>query len=270
MADDELKNKPLVEAIFELRWQLQAVGEKKGKGDIEQASDPNYKILLARLFEKFIAEYPAPETLATASLPDEMVPYLVQHRFRAAKDAWPLVQVGSGVFSVNDTDGYKWERFLPRCKKAIDQFMESYPVKEDFKPKELILRYIDAIAFDPEKENPFQFVKEKLKTTVSFPEAILDDGKVEKDPSSISWQLGFPTKEPVGTITLKIVSGKKDGNPAIVLDTTVVSKGEQIPKLPDGLTQWLEAAHAISHKWFFSLIKGELEKRFRREKAEKE
>ncbi|MCX6750116.1 MAG: hypothetical protein NTZ83_01545 [Candidatus Pacearchaeota archaeon] len=46
-----LKNKPLVEAIFELRWQLKEIqpGVKV---------DPNYKMLIGRVYERLKEEYP--------------------------------------------------------------------------------------------------------------------------------------------------------------------------------------------------------------------
>lgn len=46
-----LKNKPLVEAIFELRWELK---EQESRMKI----DPHYKILVGRIYDKVSNEYP--------------------------------------------------------------------------------------------------------------------------------------------------------------------------------------------------------------------
>ena len=81
------------------------------------ALDPHYRLLLGRLFDRFQKDYPVHEQLPTASLPDDMVGQVVQHRFRVAKDDWPLVQVGPGVFTVNDTQHYTWTDFEQRAKK---------------------------------------------------------------------------------------------------------------------------------------------------------
>ena len=36
----------------------------------------------------------------------------------------------------------------------------------------------------------------------------------------------------------------------------------EIPTMPDEFDVWLDAAHAITHEWFFKLIEGDLEKEF--------
>jgi uncharacterized protein (TIGR04255 family) len=81
----ELKNKPLVEAIFEIRWEL----EKSNLGLI----DPNYKLIIGRIYDKLKAEYPYYEQLPTANIPDGIAEYITQHRFRTAENSWPLIQI---------------------------------------------------------------------------------------------------------------------------------------------------------------------------------
>ena len=104
-----LKNKPLVEAIFELRWELeeQVSGAK---------TDPHYKILIGRMYDRVKDDYPYHEELPTATIPDEIAGYIIQHRFRKDKDMWPLIQVGPGIVTLNDTEGYVWDDFEERIK----------------------------------------------------------------------------------------------------------------------------------------------------------
>jgi hypothetical protein len=52
MPRQDLKNKPLVEAILELRWALSTT-EIPGA-----AEDPNYRLLLGRFSERVQKEYP--------------------------------------------------------------------------------------------------------------------------------------------------------------------------------------------------------------------
>ena len=68
-----LKNKPLAEAIFELRWELQepAQGMKV---------DPHYKILIGVMYDK-------------------------------VEDEWPLIKIGPGIITLNDTGGVCMGRF---------------------------------------------------------------------------------------------------------------------------------------------------------------
>jgi uncharacterized protein (TIGR04255 family) len=107
-----LKNKPLVEAIIEVRWQL-----KSPNPGIQ--IDPHYKILLGRLYDKVVQKYPEHEQLPTASMPDEVTGQMVHHRFRNGGNDWPLLQVGPGIFTLNDTHKYTWEDFRARAVEAV-------------------------------------------------------------------------------------------------------------------------------------------------------
>lgn len=91
MPSKVLKNKPLVEAILEVKWAL--TSPTPGV-----QIDPHYKILLGRLYDKVCEQYPEHEQLPTATVPDEIVGHTVQHRFRYAPNDWPLIQVGPGIF----------------------------------------------------------------------------------------------------------------------------------------------------------------------------
>lgn len=100
MTSRVLNNKPLVECILEMRWAL-----------VEQApglsQDPHFPLLLGRLYDRLNADYPVHEQLPAAEVPSELVGHTVQHRFRRKAEGWPLVQVGPGILTVNDTDGYQ-------------------------------------------------------------------------------------------------------------------------------------------------------------------
>lgn len=73
-----LKNKPLVEAIFELQWELEARGEGF-------EVDPHIKLLIGRMYDRLEDEYPFPEPLPLATMPDEIAPHIVRHRFRRGR-----------------------------------------------------------------------------------------------------------------------------------------------------------------------------------------
>src|SRR3989338_2714408 len=103
MPPKHLSNKPLVEAILEIRWALQ------GFPNIQ--TDPHYKILLGRLFDRISSVYQKHQPLPAASIPDEMAGYIVQHQLRIRENDWPLVQVGPGIITLNETAAYTWDDF---------------------------------------------------------------------------------------------------------------------------------------------------------------
>lgn len=255
MSKRELKNKPLVEAILEIRWKL------RGNPPAPQI-DPHYKLLLGRLFDRMVGDYPDHEQLPTANIPDEMAGHVVQHRFRVAANSWPLVQVGPGIFSVNSTADYKWDDFRPRVLSAIEKLYDAHPKIGDLQISNIILRYIDAVDFDYRSNDSFEFLKDKLKLNISLPSNLFENTEVESKPSGFTWQCSFKCDNPRGMINVRFATGRKKDMPAIVWDTTVESAGDDLPEMPKDFESWLDAAHDITDDWFFKMIEGELERRF--------
>jgi len=256
MARKDLKNKPLVEAILELKWTLPAPSVPGIEGD------PHYRLLLGRFSERMQGVYPFHEPLPTAQVPDAMVAQMVQHRFRTSEGGWPLIQVGPGIMTVNETDGYTWNDFKNRCAEAVTNLFEAHPAKQKFAVQDLTLRYIDAVEVDFSRESVFKFLQEKMKTNVSLPEGLFDGGRVNRNPAAFNWQASFPHDDPGGLVTLRFAVGKRRGNPALIWETLVQAARERIPAIPDGFSEWLGKAHDLTDDWFFKLIEGDLERRF--------
>jgi len=251
----ELKNKPLVEAILEVRWKLQ------GSPPATQV-DPHYKLLLGRLFDRMIGDYPEHEELPTASFPDELVGHVVQHRFRKAPNSWPLVQVGPGVFTVNSTDDYRWPDFRPRVLSAVEKLYNAHPKVGDLKIANLILRYIDAVDFDYRVNNAFEFLRDKLKLSILLPRSLFDSTAVEDRPNGFTCQCSFRCQEPKGIVAIRFAAGKKGDAPAVIWETTVESTEDDLTEMPGAFEGWLDAAHKVTDDWFSKMIEGELERRF--------
>ncbi|MEX5212970.1 MAG: TIGR04255 family protein [Nitrospiraceae bacterium] len=251
----ELANKPLVEAILELKW---ALDERPGT---EFRFDSNYRLLLGRFFEKVKTDYPAHKALPTASVPDEMVGQMAQHRFQKKADSWPLIQLGPGVLTVNETSGYVWDDFRERCEKAVRYLLETYPAEGGPKVDQLTLWYIDAVEFDYGKDDAFRFLKDKLKVQIQLPESLFTEIAVDNKPSTFTWEVAYPLRKPTGHIKLRFQTGIKQGVPAIIWETFVISKGKDLPDLR-AFGEWLNFAHEATDEWFFKLIEGDLEKRF--------
>lgn len=255
MAGKILKNKPLVEAIFEIKWKLKE--EKPGI-----LLDPDYKILLGRFYERIIQTYPHHEPLPTSTFPDEIVGQAVQHRFRVAEKSWPLIQLGPGIMTVNDTSSYTWPDFYERCINAISKLVESYPKPENVIYESVLLRYIDAISLDYISNNIFEFLSDKLKTTISLPENLFEGVDVESKPLSLNWQASFHLRSLPGIVTLRFATGKRKNEPVMLWETMVLSLAKDVPPIPSGFPEWVDKAHTTTDDWFFKLIEGELERRF--------
>ena len=246
-----LKNKPLVEAIFEIRWKL------------HELAGPHYKILIGRIYDRVKDRYPFYEPLPTATMPDEIAGYIVQYRFRKDKDKWPLIQIGPGIITLNDTEGYLWEDFKKRICNLIEILYEAYPDSEsNLKVNQLLLRYIDAIDFDYEKKNLFKFLEEKLKVSIKIHERLFKETGVNNLPLNIDLRFTFPSIKPKGAIHLRFVRGKRKGVDALIWEIMVQSVGNDIPENKEGIINWVEVAHTLTDEWFFKMIEGELLRRF--------
>lgn len=256
MARKILKNKPLVEAIFELRWNLQELtpGMK---------IDPHYKLLIGRLYDKLNNEYPFHEQLPSAAMPDEIAGYIVQHRFRKDKDKWPLVQIGPGIITINDTEGYIWEEFEKRIIQIVNTLFEAYPEsKNNLKVNRLLLRYIDAIAFDFEKDDISFFLREQMKTKIELYQNLFENTGVGKVPLGLDLRFSFASNKPKGAIHIRFTRGKRKEIDTLIWETMVESVSADIPEVQSAIDDWIKKAHDLADDWFFKLIEGKLVRRF--------
>jgi uncharacterized protein (TIGR04255 family) len=248
-----LANKPLVEAIFELRWGLRRTNPAV------PPRDPGFRIFLGRYYDRVRSDYPHVQDLPTVHVPEEFTAHAVRHQFRVGKDQWPLTQVGPGIVTVNETGGYDWKTFQPRLVRAIAALFESYPTDvAPFAPEMVQLRYIDAIPYEPSKMTPTQFLKDLLHTNITVDPQLFDDAQTAGQATEINLTLTFPLTQPTGVGILAFATGLKEGQPSIILQITIRSEGLGVPKQPAGYEAWLQDAHNVVGKWFFTLCRGSL------------
>ncbi len=245
-----LPNKPLVEAIFEFRWQI--TGEE---------GDPHYPLFVGRLYDRVQSEYPFHEPLPSALIPLPAATNIVQHRFRAEKDRWPLIQVGPGIVTGNDTEGYIWQDFGQRAKSLTKSIYEAYPATEELQVASLVLRYLDAFELDHDQDM-LDYLSNKLKSTVSLPPQLFEDTAVSSRPKILNVMASFPTETPKGNVLVRFGSGKHNDKPALIMELAVRSDFPDVPNMPEEFEVWVETAHKLTDDWFFKFIEGELERRF--------
>jgi uncharacterized protein (TIGR04255 family) len=253
-----LANKPLVEAIFELRWALSPA--RQGI-----AVDPGFRIFLGRYYDRVKSEYPAVFDLASSAVPEEMTPHQVRHQFRKAKDDWPLTQIGPGIMTVNETSGYLWDTFQPKLLHAIHAVYASYPREiASFLPLVGALKYMDAVEYDPERSKTplLAFLRSHLHTGIEIEPLLFENPLERESPASVNLTVAYPLSKPLGVVQLMMAIGKRGNRPSIIIETTVQSQEDAVPKKEEDWEQWLRDAHAVSDRWFFALVRGELLEEF--------
>lgn len=255
MADINLRNKPLVEAILEVRWELFSPAPNV-------QLDPHFKLLLGRYFDRVSKEYPEYEQLPAAMIPDELTAgRFPQHRFRSKQGGWPLIQLGPGMLTVNSTEDYVWSDFKARSVRAVQTLYEAHPKPNELKIASILLRYLDAIDFDFSKSNILEFLQKEMQCVVALPQELFAD-QVQPNPQNLSINLTFRSNKPEGSATLRFYNGNRGERPALVWETVFESSGKAIPPMPREFGDWISQAHDVTHAWFFKLIEGNLFKVF--------
>jgi hypothetical protein len=173
----ELRKKPLVEVILEVPW-----GPTLTLDSPPPDPDPNYSLLVGRLFDRVRQAYPFHEQLPTAQLPDQIVPGVAQHRFRPAPNDWPLVQLGPGLLTLNETAKYTWSDFRSRAMVAVEHLCAAHPAPPTLHPATdpAVSR---CIRFDPNRGNILGFLREKLKLNIELPKDLFVKYDVATAPS---------------------------------------------------------------------------------------
>lgn len=248
---------PLVEAIFELRWELQ------GETETGRLKDPSYPMLYGRLYEQLKKEFPFTEDLPSVRAHPESAPYVPRHRLRREKNGYPLVQVGPGILTINEAQGYSWMSFRNTILRFVQAVMDLYP--HEASPLNFIkseIRYVNAIRLDASIENPLAFLAEKLHTKVQLDPEIFERNQIADRPTGVSLNLSYALQKPVSHLTLSTNLGQIDQQPAYILQMLVQSFGETVPADADAFSSWLQEGHEVVETCFRSLCKGALMETF--------
>jgi len=253
---EHLASAPLVEALLEVRWKLR---EEANSPPL----DPAYPLIVGLLYEQIKGEYGYVEVLPQSRLlPPQIAPYLVTHRFRVGQNRWPLVQIGPGLATLNFTTSYTWGDFSRAAQEFMTRTADAYraAASESLILSQVALRYINAVHFDFQTQNVFDFLRDKLHIKCELPPGLTlsADGGL---PSTFRFQVAYPLHHPAGSGLLVISQGQKDGQPALVWDLLVASAGADTPGLGE-FADWLSQAHEVIENSFFALIEGDLHRRF--------
>ena len=241
-----LRNSPLIEAIFEMRWRLAEVAPM-------QLTDPNYKLMLGRLFERLKDVYPYHEQLLAPNIPDEVAAYIVQHRFRKGKDKWPLVQVGPGIITLNDTGEYSWPDFKERISQVIGALFDAYSNTDfELEPDSLLLRYINGVELE-RGEDVVSFLNQNFRMNVNIDEKIFERTSVSSLPLGADLRFYFPCERPKGTLNLRFAQGKKDDKDYLIWELQMQGVNDAI-KNPQEITKWCGEAHETIERSFFGML----------------
>lgn len=252
-----LLHPPLLEVIFEVRWELETDSQSS------RMRDPSYPMMYGRLYERLKKDFPIVEDLPSTQAHPEATPFVPRHRMRKEKNGYPLVQVGPGITTVNYAKGYSWANFKTLVLRLIESVTDLYPTEGatlNFIKSEI--RYVNGIRFDIARENPLAFLEEKLHTKIELdPEFFTRNGLHER-PNALGLNLAYTLEKPMGNLAISANLGQFEGKSAFIQQAMIHSFGELVPSDIATFTTWLEEAHTVAENCFQVFCKGALMEKF--------
>ena len=244
-----LANAPLQEVIFEVRWDL----ERQEGAPLPL--DPKFELGLGAFREFLKKDFPEVVRKYPEQIPVQLLPHAASWQFRPKSSGWPLLQLGHGVLTVNDTDlAYDWDTvFFPLVRRALEWLAQAYGESPVFSLAEL--RYIDSVRLaDHGFKDWTSFVGGNLNISVNNefrPNAkVLDTGLHQV------YELGNG-----GQALVAVNSGKRENEDAMIWQTAVHQAG---PFDNNNLLAWAETAHLVSKDLFKEICKPHFYERFTR------
>lgn len=237
----KLPNAPLVEVIFEIRWNAN-----------DKTSLDKFQILLGSMFAELKSDFPKVITLQPdAAIPVNAFIGVPTHRF-TSETGYPMYQLGPGVLSVNMTNpDYVWESFIEAIKKVTKVF-ESLSELQG-KKITIALKYMDFFKCNFSEIDLADYIKTNFHLTVDAP--YLNDSKAK--------EFSFATMRDVeqGHFTMTMNTGYNNvsGNQieGIITESNIAS---DIPfeELTSYIDDKLPMAHEYLGKFFKKMTEGDL------------
>jgi uncharacterized protein (TIGR04255 family) len=241
MPGKKLNRAPLKEAIFELYWDLPLDATNF-------PVDPEFDIALGKFADQIKTSFPIHKRLFPPGNNFKIYPK-PGHQFWTGELEWPVVQLGPGILSVNDTDkNYIWEgNFRPNVIKAIEILQSSY--ESELKFKKVRLFYLDAVDYDPKEIGLSEFVSRNLLTSIKTGYEI--PGK--QDGINIAQAFNIDDGS-LFMINIQNGLNNASGGPSIIWTTSVEYN---MPMKKEDLLPWLDKAHELTSNFFVKMLKPE-------------
>jgi hypothetical protein len=261
----QLPNAPLAEVVFELRWTLPGPGELP----IPLRSDPGFWLLL----ESFTrAARDSGFRVHRDLAPVGQVPgWSIFRRYYLARDKnYPLLQIGPGIFAVNQSTEYDWVSFKHLASLGLRHLLNSYPMTKSFPflPVHVELRYIDL--FDKEligSADFLRFVNEATSMKIEVPKFLTQDIGLGELSGRILFSASLRGNRDT-TLFIDLGDAKRDTEQIMRLESKVISTARGAPAYRTtvafikAMETWLENAHKLTSPFFRTFVKPDIMQKF--------
>jgi len=247
----QLKNAPLLEVIFEVRW----------KSDTPEDL-ANFEMMLGSIFSELKSDYPSILHLR----PDPQLPLNIfinqpTHRFfESETKKYPLYQLGPGVLSINTINlVYDWDDFYLIIKKILLVFLVKSNFNND-KELEVSLKYIDLYRLPDIAYNYLDFLKSKFNINLEFGPAIPEGAS----PILANFETAYLTEVGTLSFSLKKAHANSHGNSieAIIFESGIMKK-TKLESFMDNFEDWIELTHSHLRDFFRNVTRGKTYESFK-------
>lgn len=236
----KLPNAPLVEVIFEIRWNF-----NPATTDLSAVTDCLYGMFKPELPYREYSAMPLPSGM---TLPMK----LEKTYFRKAAGEYPLVQVAPGIVSVNTVDAvYEWDDFARFTESVVARLASCEDVTRNMAG--VSLKYLDFYEFDFEHGDVCGFISDNFSFSLG------NDAAIGLRPLSVNVQTNYQT--PLGIFSVNISRGGVGGKAGIVMNTSV-SLDYPVFR-PEKLKGWLDGAHETLSGYFKKVTEGKMYNSFK-------
>lgn len=254
----KIRNSPLVEAIFELRW-----GEgSPGHFEFRKEETDFFPGIFSQEIGKLGFDYSKQLNPATEGQPS--FPFQVKHQFRKAENSWPCYQIGLGIFTANQLgnksritgreDEYDWADFKSTITSGLTTLDASLPEGiNGLAGPRAVLRYQDGFSLE-KGESIEAFINNKIEADMNVSKLFVGESDISESSSDIGLTFTYNTTRPVGKIVTSIKNALISGELSALIDTTVTSPLQSEDKTVEYLSRWCEEAHDIQLHVFKTLI----------------
>ncbi len=240
----KLPNAPLKEVIFDIRWELDFDNESN------KHYDSKFDLALGKFHNLIKKDFNKVNRIVPPFVPKEFANYIPQFQFLNKDKKYPLIQIGEGILSINDTDlNYEWKKqFSPLIKKTLQELCKSYDDSIEF--NRVSLRYIDVVNLnDIDSKDYINFLAENLNFKVqknfNYPGELSEFNYNEKFklPNDDILRLNFSTAIDNSTNT-----------PQLFWQYVIYNENKQSR---EEIIDWAEKAHGITSNLFRTMLKQE-------------
>jgi len=252
------ENPPLREVIVEYRWTLTSLKVVEGV-----RIDPFYPVVLQNFTGEIAkAGFGVVESRVPDDAPIELFAHQPTRMFRLKPNAWPIFQIGPGIFTANATPPYGgWSSFLPHVRSGLDHLFKIYP-SEFLNPESISLRYVNGFVASHGMSSQAAFIRNGLRLVAPLPESIVrtaeggGDNIIQTGRARINL-----TYLPGARGEIVWNTGRVKAEQAVILELRMQTPASTM-KSSEDVCSTLNKSHELISNWFEALISEDVRKHF--------